>query len=457
MTLSLRRRRIYFAITTAVFLVVTPVLIAYSLGYRLTDGIVTKTGGIFIHAEPRGVTITIDDTISKQTGALLLAQGKLISGLSPGEHTVRVEKEGYFSWEKNLVVEEGLVTEARAITLPPRAVHERIVAENARDFVFSDSQALIAFAFENSIGILDTTNGEEITITLDPKERIGTIAFGTGEDYLIVESFLKNITRKRLVNVVTKAFTDIQESETEKFVKVRQYSGAQPQLIALSAQHALLTADINSQQEPRMTAQNVGAFELFGDVVVYATTEPTVFYEKNLITDETTQLTQDPLSGIGVSTTILRSPAGHIAFLNSANELYLYDTEQKVFERVADHVVAAVFSDDSKKLLWHNKNEVYVRYLRTILIQPRHTQGDMELLTRFSKPITGISWFSFDNEHVLFAAEGQLKFTELDGRDRRNTYDIAETITPLKMRYNSYDDALYLLDDTTLKRISLIE
>ena len=100
---------------------------------------------------------------------------------------------------------------------------------------------------------------------------------------------------------------------------------------------------------------------------------------------------------------------------------------------------------------------LYMSALRDILIQPYKKIGDVDFITRFSQPIQNSEWFAYDNEHVLFATEGKLKFVELDDRDERNTQDIAAVRSPLKIKYNSYDDYIYFLDGTTLKRISLLE
>ena len=106
--------------------------------------------------------------------------------------------------------------------------------------------------------------------------------------------------------------------------------------------------------------------------------------------------------------------------------------------------------------MYQNAKEIFIYYLKDIRIQPYKNRGDIEFITRFSKSITHSEWFAYDNEHIIFAVDKLIKFTELDSRDQRNIYDIIGVKDALKIKYNSYDDYLYYLDGLTLKRLTLL-
>ena len=198
-------------------------------------------------------------------------------------------------------------------------------------------------------------------------------------------------------------------------------------------------------------------FEIFDSMLIYATTKPTIVYEKNLASGETEQLIKTPLNGeIGLGSKILRSRDGNRALIDNKRTLYIYNHETQTFDRLADSMVSVSFSPDGKKLIYQNTNEIYVYYLKDIRIQPYRVRGDKELITRFSKPIVNIEWFAYDNEHILFTVDKMLKLTELDGRDQRNTYDIAAVENPSRLVYNSTDDYIYLLDGHSLERTALL-
>lgn len=443
----------------AVFLVASPAVIIYSQGYaiNLKTFSLIKTGGIFIATTPKGVLVHINNRLTATTSALPLTQGKLVSRLLPGEYAVKIEKSGYFSWDKKLKVEPQLVTEARNIFLIPKESKAQTIEADVNDVIMSDSNAAIAYIKENGVAILDVASPKIIPLAAQEDERIGKVRFGADENYLVVESLQKNKSRKYLFHIGSRERTEIVEDDVERYVKIRQYGKGEPKIIALSTANALYAVDLRSPHEKTIIANNVVNFEMFGNKAIYATTAPTILYEKDLLSQKTDQIIETPLENFDANSRIIRSAAGHIAIIDSDNTLYLYDGDQLAFKYIAENVIAAAFSDDNKKLAWHNKSEIYVYYLKNVLIQPKKKVGDTELITRLSRPITDIAWFSYDNEHIFFTAEKKIQFIELDGRDHRNVYDIVDAAQALKISYNSYDDHLYFLDGALLKKVSLFK
>lgn len=72
---------------------------------------------------------------------------------------------------------------------------------------------------------------------------------------------------------------------------------------------------------------------------------------------------------------------------------------------IANGVVGYVLSSDRDKIVWWNRNELYV-YWKNI--------DKNELLTRFSDQIRGATWFR-DSDHILVNA-GTNKIVEIDSR-----------------------------------------
>ncbi len=453
------RRKFYFYFLLAVFLIASPAVIIYSQGYAL-DGktlSLVKTGGVFVATTPKGVVVRINDRLAVTTSALPLTQGKLVSRLIPADYAVTIEKSGYRVWDKKLKVEPQLVTEARNIFLIPEGSRVQTIETEVNDMIMSDSNAAIAYIKENGIAILDVASPKIIPLAAQKDERIGKVRFGADENYLVIESLQKNKSRKYLFDIASQKRTEIIEDDVERYVKIRQYGKGEPKIIALSTANTLYAIDLRSPHEKTVIADNIVNFEMFGNKAIYATTAPTILYEKDLLSGKTNQIIETPLEYFDANSRIIRSPAGHIAIIDSDNTLYLYDGDQFAFKRIADNVMATAFSDDNKKLAWHTKNEIHVYYLKDILIQPKKKVGDTELITRLSRPITGITWFSYDNEHIFFAAEKKIQFIELDGRDHRNVYDVADAAQTIRMSYSNYDDHLYFLDGSLLKKVSLFK
>lgn len=458
--MTLRKRKIYFYIFFAIFLLATPSVILYSQGYALDfkNFSLAKTGGVFINVIPKGAGIYIDDVLKATTGSLILSQGKLISRLVPDEYTIAVKKDGYQPWDKKLHVDPQLVTEARNIFLVPEKPETQEIDTKVNDVVISASGAAIAYVKENGISIVDVSSPKIVPLATENGERIGRVQFGADENYLLIDSLIQNHTKRSLFNIKTRERFEIKQDDLERYIKIRQYPPGEPSVIALSTEHNLYSIDLRSQQERTIIAKNISAFDLIDGKLLYATTAPTILYEKDMGTGNTEQLTQTPLEHFDLSSLLLRSGAGHIALIDTQRALYLYNGETLAFDRIAENVQTAAFSEDRKKLAWNNtKNEIFVYYLSDILIQPKKKRGDIDLITRLSKPITNLTWFAYDNEHLMFTAEKKIQFIELDGRDHRNTYTVADVRQPLKVIYSGYDDYLYVLDSGTLSKIALIK
>ncbi len=129
------KRAVAFYLSVILFFVTLPILLSYSLGYRIDYKVlkVYKTGIIFINSKPSGASIYINDKLSDN---LTPAQ---IEELKPGAYRVKVRREGFYPWEEELVVRPNMVTKAESIILFP-VIQEmnKISPRPCVDFAVSD-------------------------------------------------------------------------------------------------------------------------------------------------------------------------------------------------------------------------------------------------------------------------------------------------------------------------------
>ena len=112
-----RKRFIIVLACILLFLIITPYIIFYSLGYRvdLKNMKIFATGGIYIRVFPSGADITVDSKIKNSTG--IFSNSVFVQNLSPDQHNVLIQKDGYYDYQKNLNVEEKEVTKLENVTL----------------------------------------------------------------------------------------------------------------------------------------------------------------------------------------------------------------------------------------------------------------------------------------------------------------------------------------------------
>lgn len=116
---SKRKNLIYLLVFTCLFVLCLPFVLLYSLGYDLGKNFsIFKTGGIYVYTSESGAQIFVDDELSETTS--LFQRGILLKQLSPEEYHVRVSKEGYLDWKKNISVEGEKVAEAYPFLIPSK-------------------------------------------------------------------------------------------------------------------------------------------------------------------------------------------------------------------------------------------------------------------------------------------------------------------------------------------------
>lgn len=107
----------YIAGLFAVFIVVIPVLIFYSYGYRISDNFkIVKTGGLYISNSEAGASVLLNGKQKKSSG--LIDRNMLVQNIKPGNYTINVIKDGYRPWEKYIKVQEQLVEVCFPLLVP---------------------------------------------------------------------------------------------------------------------------------------------------------------------------------------------------------------------------------------------------------------------------------------------------------------------------------------------------
>jgi len=105
--------RVIYTVLSALFIITgTFLAIQYAKGsYRLTKkGFVPESGLLSANSFPPGAEIYVDDKLISATDDTIY--------LEPGAYKVRIAKEGYSPWQKELQLEKELVTQTNALLFP---------------------------------------------------------------------------------------------------------------------------------------------------------------------------------------------------------------------------------------------------------------------------------------------------------------------------------------------------
>ena len=129
-------RAVAFYFATALFSVLLPIVLSYSLGYQIDyrNLKIYKTGILYIESRPAGAAIYLNG------GKYPDVTPAQIEELKPGAYKIVVRREGFYPWEKEVEVRPNMVTKADRIVLFPVAQEMKKMGERGvLDFAVSDN------------------------------------------------------------------------------------------------------------------------------------------------------------------------------------------------------------------------------------------------------------------------------------------------------------------------------
>lgn len=145
---KLAKYRVTFTIAIfAILLLVATVAIFYARGFKpnLQDRTIERTGLIVANSSPTGANVYID-------GRLTSATNTTITYLEPKTYKIRIEKDGYTFWEKDITVHEDLATEIDALLFPLAPEIKPLTTTGATNPTLSPSGGKIAYGTAGTRG-----------------------------------------------------------------------------------------------------------------------------------------------------------------------------------------------------------------------------------------------------------------------------------------------------------------
>lgn len=121
--LTKTKRYILFWFSVIFFMALLVPVFLFSFGYGIGPGLkIQRTGGIAITASVSNANVTAGTFRKKKTS--ILTKNALIKNLVPGEYKIKVSKEGFWEWEKSLIVNSEKVTQRETLLIPLEAKGE---------------------------------------------------------------------------------------------------------------------------------------------------------------------------------------------------------------------------------------------------------------------------------------------------------------------------------------------
>jgi WD40 repeat protein len=197
------------------------IAILVAQGRLSPNGGLVSTGSIRVNSDPVDVTAYIN-------GQQVSIQDKLITGLTPGTYTLRLTRNGYLPWEKELKIQAGLVEDVYTKLFPQQLNLQQVTRSNVASTKFANNGEYLYFVVPTA------TKGEDIGIW---RQRIADSTF----------SFLNQGELLKITNITDEVKSAINDGKYE-LLPSRDNRKLILKVTAPSVRHYIL--DAGSYNEP---------------------------------------------------------------------------------------------------------------------------------------------------------------------------------------------------------------
>lgn len=437
------RLRVFLSITLVTLFFVTAFsVLFFSFGYRFNfdRGIFIHTGSITIKSNPKDVRILIDGKDVPSGLINIINQSYHITGLRPGEHFLRIEADGYRSWEKKVTIQSGISTEFWNILLIRNTYPVTETASGKFQKIFPSPEqrylALVSNVDESvAVDVLEKGTGEVTRIAslsgyhFDTESHENIEWMEDGSTFLLPIRNIENVSEIFIIDRESGASTNVRElvSSEETLRMARWHPRSDGSFFALSGTSLWLVHPDEPDTDKRVTVVETG-------ISAYDLSEKFIY-----LLDQTTGTirTLDIGNEGGTEPQDLTKPIPEVAsmekpVLNAYDEkrVAIYDPRgdgflwndiggiEPIVSRLGGDIRSIQFSNDGKKILFSDGNQISVMFVRDWDTQPIRKVGESIQIARFSVPFSSVQW-SKSYEHALFSIGADVRIAELDHRDRR--------------------------------------
>jgi len=481
-----RKKNIFLVVCILLFLILAPLILSYGLGYRYDykEKEVVQTGAVVIKTIPAQANIFLNNELQNKSGFWedLLNDFVKIDQLKVGKYNLKIKKDGYHAWEKNIGIKEGIVTKlANVILLPLDPKIKSAAPGNIDNLWFSRDNRKIAYTvFDNQKNIVlkvSTLNSphsaaEFKLLASKNSSRINNLKWSEDDKNIIFEVigsrdgepnqnpalYLINLEENKIINL----------NNSFDFLPNSKWQTEDSDIFYLA--NGDLYRINRAEKSINIFLKNISSRAMEGNTIYYVKSVPgnlesglppinSIYKIKNYdILNGNYLIAELPPKEDFDKIEI--SASGQIILKSKNKKLYLID--DKILELISSSATDFQLSGTQDKLFYFNSHEIWVYYLKEKTSRPAKEKYANDLVARFSGEIKSAAWHS-GFEHLFFQTEKTIKFIELDDRGKRNCYDFIELndSSGAKLVFDEEEDRLYFLETTAnkniLKEVSLKE
>jgi hypothetical protein len=382
----------------------------YAAGYRLgKNGLsIQRTGMFIIDSKPKGAKILIDGKLQKTWSISMFNESKgittpaKIKNLLPGEYELKIEMDGYWSWQKKLTINPGASTFAENIYLFKNDLPIQVAPADMASIHLSPNKNQAVIFSDDLITFLNLTDESQKTTKRNNLTE-KNILWSEDQNKIIIDNYLYNLAD--LTSII-----DLKKITPNSFNY--KWNG-----------NTLYYQDKNSiyQLEPSNLAKKIVSNKIFNDYLIKNNYLYLIIKTNQAINLEVVDITtNENIKSINLP------GSGNYSFINvEQNLLNLYDNNHKTlylidpmsaYEPLVEIInnVKTTHWNDSSNLLYTNDFEIWLYNLGT---------KNKTLITRISDIINNAVLHP-SKDYIIYSTDKTINTIELDERGKKNITEL---------------------------------
>lgn len=386
-----KKRVIWYSLSSVVLLATSVVMLFVSKGfyYDFETGAIKKNGAVYVRSIPRDSHIYINNKLKKKKTPISIS-------LPEASYEMRVEKEGYIPWKKNISIKEGYVSWENYIFLILEKREKTNITESGiKTYLVAPSKNKIAYLDSNNNVWFVNPNDNKHTKIYSSKDELTFLSWNRDSNTLLAKD-------KKDYFLVTEKNTQKIKHVPGKLVKIEISESDSKDVYALSNNYLYKA----SEENILIQEQGIETFSQTKNNLFYAknTKNGSEIWKSNFSFSDKNKILTDKQS----ITMILPNEKEAYAYTTTNKNLYLYKNGET--EKLYDNVTFGKWSGDDKKLLYGTEQELRVYIEET----DNPFEKRNRVINRLSVKIDSCIWF-YDYNHVIYKTGDNIIFIGIDG------------------------------------------
>lgn len=423
--MKLRYRRLIYSTFIFVFIVLTPIIIIYTSGYRYNfkKGTIEKTGILYLETKPKDALIFIDGKYKNTTPARF-------PYLLPDIYSVEIMKNGYYSWQNELEIKSNLTTFAKNIILFKKTLPINIIEGEINILAISPNRQKLIYSIikqnTEELRLLNLRGQSDLLIKLFNKKTYNNLEFiswSPSQNKLMLKEEINDFNKYLIIDIDTLKIKELFDITRLNFNQISWDATSDNYLYSLR-NFVLYQIDLLNDITKPIISANIEDFKAKDKKIYYVSRTAKESFLNKIILDSPKEekakkiklpfLSQYTLQISNQDYLVLLDKKNNDFFIINPNAFEHVDIAEDII--LQDKAKSITWTDDFNNLLYYSDFEIWTFNLLT---------RQKNLISRYGKIINQALWYPH-NKYIIYQLENSLNAIEGDEEELKNDIKLAE-------------------------------